>query len=107
MILAGGAPTRRTAVPETARGAGRRGGGGGRGEGGWRQGVEGGGAACQRDGLDRRGPAPAGRREGRGTLYDQGFVLLALARAGAALADPTAEDEAAALLGRLEAFAEP
>jgi mannose/cellobiose epimerase-like protein (N-acyl-D-glucosamine 2-epimerase family) len=63
-------------------------------------------AARQPDGLYRLGPAPAGPPDGMGTLYDQAFVLLGLASAKAAFGDRAAEGEAAALLDRLDAFAE-
>jgi len=59
------------------------------------------------DGLYRLGPRRDSDWDGMGELYDQAFVLLALATCRAAFGDPGLEAEADALVERLAAFAHP
>jgi mannose/cellobiose epimerase-like protein (N-acyl-D-glucosamine 2-epimerase family) len=59
------------------------------------------------DGLYRPSPAAVASLDGMGLLYDQAFVLLALASHRAAFGEDGQEAEAAALIERLRAFAEP
>ena len=59
------------------------------------------------DGLYRIAPGAPAPLDGMGLLYDQAFVLLALAAAHATFGDPEAETEAERLARRLQAFAHP
>jgi mannose/cellobiose epimerase-like protein (N-acyl-D-glucosamine 2-epimerase family) len=59
------------------------------------------------DGLYGAHPRSGATLDGMGLLYEQAFVLLALAAARTRSADPALESEALRLLGQLEDFAHP
>ena len=59
------------------------------------------------DGLFRTWPGEPAPRDGMGLVYDQGFVLLALASDFAAFGDRDQQRHAAALMDRIGAFAHP